>query len=389
MTTTSPTYLTSDAQNPHRFWQTAGYYAAFIILGLTSSSFGPALPYIAEQTHSQLNQVSSLFAFRSLGYLLGSLRGGWMYDHRPGHPVLIGVLLLLAVGMALVPAIPLLIPMTIVLFLIGLCEGTMDVGGNTLLMWAHGPKVGPFMNGLHFFFGIGAFLAPIFIAESVLLLGQYGPAYWLIAILMVPVAFGFSRIASPKSQVLDISNAHKSFNKRLVIFLVAFFFLYVGAEVSFGGWIFTYVTRLQLVDPIIAGFITSAFWGALTIGRLVGIPISAFMDAKKILWVDLVGCVASMLLIVLFPFEKAVVWACTILLGLSMATIFPTALSFAEKRLNISGTITSWFFVGASLGGMVLPWVIGQVFEPLGPPIAMSLILGDVFLAMALFFFIK
>ncbi|MDO8972069.1 MAG: MFS transporter, partial [Saprospiraceae bacterium] len=373
----------------HRMWQTAGYYAAFIILGLTTSSFGPALPYLAEQTHSQLNQVSSLFAFRSFGYLLGSLRGGWLYDHRPGHPVFTAVLLLLAIGMALVPAIPLLIPMTIILFLVGLCEGTMDVGGNTLLIWAHGPKVGPFMNGLHFFFGIGAFLAPIFIAQSVLILGQYGPAYWLIALLMLPVALGFSRISSPKSQVSHASNTEKTFNRRLVVLLIIFFFLYVGAEVSFGGWIFTYATRLNLADEAIAAYITSAFWGALTAGRLLGIPISARLEPKTILWVDLIGCAVSVLVIVLFPVVQAVIWICSILLGLSMASIFPTALTFAEKRLNISGSITSWFFVGASLGGMILPWIIGQVFEPLGPPITMSLILGDILLAIVVFYFIK
>lgn len=147
--------------NPKRLRQTAGYYAAFIALGLTTASFGPALPYLAEQTHSQLSLVSSLFAFRSLGYLIGSLRGGYLYDRRPGHPVVMLVLLGIAICMVFVPVIPVLIPLILVLFGIGLGEGTLDVGGNTLIIWAHGPKVRPFMNGLYFFFGVGAFIAPM------------------------------------------------------------------------------------------------------------------------------------------------------------------------------------------------------------------------------------
>ena len=35
---------------------------------------------------------------------------------------------------------------------------------NPLLVWVHGDEVGPAMNGLHFFFGVGAFLSPIIIA---------------------------------------------------------------------------------------------------------------------------------------------------------------------------------------------------------------------------------
>jgi len=389
MTITANSTEPNEISNPSRRWQTAGYYTAFIILGLTSASFGPALTYLADQTQTQLSQISALFAFRSLGYLLGSLRGGWLYDHRPGHPVLTGVLLALAACMAMVPAVPLLIPLIGILFVIGLCEGTMDVGGNTLIIWAHGPKVGPFMNGLHFFFGIGAFLAPIFIAQAVLLTGRYDAAYWLIALLILPLAFFMSRVPSPINHTARGSAAEKPFNRRLVVLLVLFFFLYVGAEVSFGGWVFTYATRLNLGDATIAALITSAFWGALTVGRLLAIPVSTRLDPKTILWVDLIGCGLSMFLIVLFPTVAAVLWIGTLLLGLSMASIFPTALTLAEKRLHISGKITSWFFIGASLGGMVLPWVIGQVFDPLGPTAAMALIFGDVLLAILLYFFIK
>jgi FHS family Na+ dependent glucose MFS transporter 1 len=245
------------------------------------------------------------------------------------------------------------------------------------------------MNGLHFFFGVGAFLAPILIAQSILLLGYYGPAYWLIVILMVPVAVLFSRVKSPISQTGADHNSAKTFNRRLLILLVSFLFLYVGAEVSYGGWIFTYATRQNLADETTAAYITSAFWGALTLGRLLGVPVSARLQPKTILWIDLFGCAISTLAIVLFPQSQVVMWICTLLLGLSMASIFPTALTFADKRLNISAGITSWLFVGASLGGMVLPWIIGQVFEPFGPPVAMILILADLLAAVILFYFIK
>jgi FHS family Na+ dependent glucose MFS transporter 1 len=234
--------------NRWRYWQTAGYFAAFIVLGLTTASFGPALPFIAEQTHTQLAQVSSLLALRSFGYLLGSFRGGRLYDQRSGHPVLIVVLLVLAGALALVPAIPYLIPLAVILFIVGLAEGSLDVGGNTLIMWAHGSQVGPFMNGLHFFFGVGAFLAPLLVALAMTLTGRYGAAYWVIGFLILPVAFAFTRIVSPTPAISESTAEEKHYSQKLVYLLVAFFFLYVGAESSFGTWAFTYATRLNLAD---------------------------------------------------------------------------------------------------------------------------------------------
>lgn len=63
--------------------------------------------------------------------------------------------------------------------------------------------------------------------------------------------------------------------------------------------------------------------------------------------------------------------------GLSLATVFPTVITWAERRITVSGLVTSIFLVGASLGAMFLPWLIGQLFEGRGPQITMILILID------------
>ena len=40
-------------------------------------------------------------------------------------------------------------------------------------------------------------------------------------------------------------------------------------------------------------------------------------------------------------------------LGLFMAAIFPTVLLWAARRIPLSGSVTRWFFAGASLGAML------------------------------------
>src|SRR5437868_8971460 len=82
---------------------TAGYCAAFVALGLTTASLGPTLPGLAAQTHARLGLVGLLLTARSLGFLLGSLRGGRLYDHRAGHPLMVAALVAMAALMALAP----------------------------------------------------------------------------------------------------------------------------------------------------------------------------------------------------------------------------------------------------------------------------------------------
>ena len=365
--------------------KTVAYYAAFIALGLTAASLGPTLSGLAQHTQTHLNEISFLFSARSLGYLIGSLISGRLYDRVPGHMVMGGVLVVMAALLALLPVMPLVWLLIAVMLVLGMAEGGVDVGGNTLLVWVHRGQVGPFMNGLHFFFGVGAFLAPIIIAQAVLMSGDITWAYWALAVLVLPAAVRVLRLPSPVPEASSQEGVTGRVSVLLVILIALFLFLYVGAEVGFGGWIFTYTTASRLSSQAVAYYLTSAFWGALTVGRLLAIPIATRLRPRSVLLIDLIGCLISIGVILLWPGAIAAVWVGTLGAGLAMASIFPTTISLAESRLAITGQVTSWFFVGASLGGMSVPWLIGQLFEPVGPQVAIWIIMTDLMMAVGIF----
>ena len=102
------------------------------------------------------------------------------------------------------------------------------------------------------------------------------------------------------------------------------------------------------------------------------------------LLLDFAGALTSLAVLLLWPASTVAAWAGTLGMGLSIASIFPTMISMAERRLAITGRVTGWFFVGASLGGMSLPWLIGQLFESIGPQVTMSVILIDLLVAFAI-----
>lgn len=370
------------------------YFAAFVALGLSHASLGPTLMGLAAQVGVGLVQISYGLSARAAGYLIGSVVGGRLYDRVKGHPVAATMLVLIAVGLTTLPMAPALAVLIVLLFAVGMAEGVLDVGVNTLIVWVHGRKVSPYMNALHFFFGLGAFVSPIIVAQAVASVGGLRTAYWVLAVLMLPVAAVIGRIPSPlptkpaarSADALAVGDAAPRRNDPLLLFLLPlFFFLFVGVEGSFGNWIATYARATGLGNVTTAAYLTSAFWGALTLGRLLSVPIGVRFSPRQVLTLDLAGCLLSVAVLLAWPGARVATWVGTIGAGLCMASIFPTTLSLAERHLHITGTITSLFFVGGSFGGMVLPWIIGQLFERIGPSVTIGAVAVAVVLCTAVF----
>src|SRR5262249_20452098 len=148
--------------------------------------------------------------------------------------------------LALTPLISLLSILTGLLLILGIAQGALDVGGNTLLVWLHREKVAPFMNALHFFFGLGAFLSPIIVARSLQLSKDINWAYWILVLLMIPIAIRLYFQSSPAAQTHDNEQGGRQLDYLLIGLITTFFFLYAGAEISFGGWIYSYVMKLNI-----------------------------------------------------------------------------------------------------------------------------------------------
>lgn len=384
----------------HRLATTAVYFAAFIGLGLTNASTGPLLPLLADQVRVDLAGISILFTARSLGYLLGSLLSGQLYDRRSGHPVMAVSLVMAAVAIALVPATPLLWGLAAIMLLLGASEGSLDVGGNTLLIWLHGLKVAPFMNGLHFFFGLGALLSPLLILQALNLSGTYSWALWAMSLVLVPIALLLLRLPSPAA------TGHHSAERALeggangqirqthwgvVTLFVLFFVTAIGAEMSFGGWIYTFSVEAGLATVQSAAYLTSAFWAAFTISRLGSIPLARLIHPRGYVILGLAGATLGLLILNGMRFletgsaTQVALWLGTLLFGASIAVVFPTMLSYAGERTRIFGQVTGLFFVGVSVGGMLIPWLIGQFFEARGPYSVMVILLLATLAGVGLF----
>src|SRR5512137_2325336 len=215
------------------------YYWLFICLGLSIGLVGPTLPSLANQTQTLVGDLGAVFTASAVGALLGTLLGSRVFDRVRGHRALGIAQLASAALIALYPVMPSAWLLLIVVVGKGLTDGFINTGANTLLVWTHKEKSSPYMNALHFFFGLGAFLAPILVAQVIEIPGGYRYAFWVLA-LFSGVA-GLFMIVQQKNPQHEPATATAEkpvrVNYRIVIAAMAFLFFYVGAEIAFSGWI--------------------------------------------------------------------------------------------------------------------------------------------------------
>jgi MFS transporter, FHS family, Na+ dependent glucose transporter 1 len=258
----------------------------------------------------------------------------------------------------------------------------INAGSNTLLIWTHREKVGPYLNALHFFFGLGAFLAPFLVAQLLGLAGGYRWAFWGVSIFAILAGLRVLLISEtprpPQTQSQAEAEATPSrAHYPLVIVAALFLFFYVGAELAFGGWIYTYAITLKLADAAGAAYLNSGFWLSFTVGRLLSIPLAIRFKPAQVIGVASLGGLAFLGLLISFPTSSNVLWIAVVALGFFMAPLWASGFNLASQSLNLTARLSSFILLGDSFGGMVLPWLVGRVLGIIGPAALAYLVLGS------------
>ncbi len=367
-----------------RLLQTACYYLLTVTVGFIVAAWGPSLPSLADHTGTSLGQIGLLFTTNSLGFLLGALLAGGIFDSIPGHRAIVPGLAVVTLAFFLIPLITSLWLLVAVAFVNGIASAMLVVGPNVLLTRIHQENVGPWLNGLHFFFGVGAFFSPILIAQVLNATGDVVWAFRAIALGALLCGVWMATLASPPLPPPPTSHEESRLRWPILLPIALFFLLYTGAEQSYAGWLFSYTTALYPGSDLQAGYLTSAFWGAFTIGRLLAIPVAARVKASTLVFVALSGAALSLGVLLLAPSLDGL-WVGTLALGLMMASIFPTMLVFARSRMPLTGRVTGVFFSASGVGGMTLPLLSGQLFVGVGPRLVMAVQLVAVIAMLGVF----
>ncbi|PWH15026.1 MAG: hypothetical protein DDG59_11835 [Anaerolineae bacterium] len=360
--------------------QTIAYYAAYFLLGATIASLGPTLMYLGTNTATHSTQWGLLFFTRSGGYLGGSLLAGRLFQRWNGSAILSGILLTSATTLALLPGFTTFSWLLIAMFVIGLCEGGLDVGCNLQLVWTYRQRSAPYLNGMFLLAALGGVFAPLFFSW---LGGTW--AYRILALLKLPLAAAFWFLPAPHPPQEEAVHSPARLRPMWFGLFCLIVLIYVGGEVSFSGWLYSYAFSLNLATEQTASMLTSFYWVGILLGRALAIPFSRRVELRHMVLFCLGGILVSLAAILLNPLSVAWLWAGTLGVGLCLAPLFPTTFAFLERRAAISGSLAGFLWASGSLGGMLYPWIIGQQMSQRGAYSLMLILAVSFAVALALF----
>ncbi|KAL5366459.1 major facilitator superfamily domain-containing protein [Aspergillus floccosus] len=151
--------------------------------------------------------------------------------------------------------------------------------------------------------------------------------------------------------------------KSPITWLIAvWLFVYMGVEVSVGGWVVDFMVQARHGKPYESGLIPTGFWAGVTMGRLVLGFVNDWLGERVAISIYLAISIALELVFWLVP--KFVVSAVAVsLLGFFTGPLFPAAIVVAAKllpkHLHTPGIGLASSLAGG--GGAILPFVAGAI----------------------------
>ncbi|CZR69988.1 related to tetracycline resistance proteins [Phialocephala subalpina] len=158
-------------------------------------------------------------------------------------------------------------------------------------------------------------------------------------------------------------------------------FIFVGAEISLGGWIVTFMTNVRHANAFASSASATGFWAGMTVGRLgLSFLTSRLGEYKSVILY--LSCAAILELIFWLVPNLIVSAVAVALMGVFMGPMFPTAIVLVAKLLPKSlhvGTIGFATAFGGS-GGAFFPFIVGAIAQARGvktlQPVILALIVG-------------
>ncbi|MDP2291493.1 MAG: MFS transporter [Actinomycetota bacterium] len=345
------------------------YLIGFVMIGLALSVGGPALSHLRDRVGTTDGGIAWVFVGQSGGYIVGSVLAGRGLDHGHGHRRWVAAMCVATASLVLIAAAPNLLLLVAAFAVLGAACGLCDVSGNTLVMWSRPLGPGALLNALHLCFALGAMVTPITVNRSL----HYTDSVWgvavpLLALTAVCASLMLTHSSPSRTRLTTVERSEATGARGLHVAVVcAFFFAYVAMEMGFFNWIHTYVERIEYGDAATATGVTSMFGFGFAAGRLVAIWAARRTSPGVMVAASTAMSVLAAGLFVIFDGPGPMLWVVTAFFAVAVAPQYASMMAFAESHLALSGRNTSAIVAASGLGGLLMPWTVGQLFDSIGP----------------------
>ena len=371
-------------------------FLIFFVISFLTNILGPLIPDIIDSFDLSIGLAGFLpFSF-FVAYGVMSIPSGILIEKYSEKPVTLAGFALAFFGALLFALFPTFEVALVSLFSIGIGMAMLQVVINPLLRQAGGEEHFAFNSVLaQLFFGSASFLSPLLYSYLVTnihtdntqplmrLFNSLVPSdikwvslYWVFALTALLMVITVMLVRFPKVELrederMDTGSGFRSLlrNRYVWLFFLGIF-AYVGTEQGIANWTSKFLQTYHGVDPTTTGArILSYFWGLMTIGCLLGLPILKLFDSRRVLGGAALCTMVTLGLALFGPIGVALV--CFPLTGFFLSVMWSILVSLGLNSVpRHHGTFSGILCTGIA-GGAVVPLIIAGLAEWLGLQIAM------------------
>ncbi|KAH6844722.1 major facilitator superfamily domain-containing protein [Chaetomium sp. MPI-CAGE-AT-0009] len=361
----------------------------FFVAGVNDGSTGPLIPYFMRQYGINTTTVSALFAANFFGWFFTAITNTHLCQYFD-----FGALLALGASCQLIghalrvwdPPFGLLV---FSFWFITVGQAYQDTHANTFVSKL--PGAHRWLGFIHAMFMAGSLVGP-FVATAVASAGTVSRWYLFYTfplglgvanLIWVLVAFraNVGRVPRATSSETDTSDQGSPTSKNAsamdlikttlrtpsVWVLSLFFFFFLGAAVTVGGWLVEYLVVVRGGELAHMGYVPAGFNGGCFLGRLLLAEPTQRFGERRMVFIYAVLCIGLQLLFWLVPNIIAASVAVSFL-GFFSGPFFATGISVATKLFPpaIHSAALPFVFVIGQIGGSAFPIVTGILAARVG-----------------------
>ncbi|KAI6106938.1 major facilitator superfamily domain-containing protein [Pisolithus croceorrhizus] len=361
--------------------------------GWNDSTTGPLLPRIQRVYNVNFATVSLLFVFACIGYITGAL-SNLVLDGRYGfgkvivHSFLRSLFQVVAYCFeSTAPPFPLFV---LGYAINGVGMALQDAQANGFVASLRdNPEMK--MGILHaVWFRAGAFSSPLVATQFV------QKPHWsfhylcslglsLVNTILLITVFGWKTQDECLAQIgvppCEKGNSERSqfrqvFALRAVHLLAFFILVYVGVEVTVGGWIVTYIIDIRGGGPS-SGYISSGFFGGLMTGRLCLLWVNRMVGERRVLFIYALLAIGLELAVWFVPSLVGGAIAVS-MIGILLGPMYPIAMNHARRVLPrwLLTVSIGWIAGCGQAGSALLPFMTGAIASKSGIGILQPLLVS-------------
>jgi len=341
---------------------------AFVALGLRVAILGVAWPSIRTAFDLPQSGLGEILFASSAGYMASGLLLGRVIGRLGVGRLLTisaAILTISTIGLGLAPGYPVFLFFSL---LAGIGTGALDASVN---FFATRRFTETGMNRLHGAFGVGALVGPVLMGFVLGAGASWRIGYLLVSVVLVglTVLFGATRqlwetatMPPSPAQPVESRSPRQVLSMPVLWIGLVLFFCISGIEQTSGQWAFSVIKEGMGTSDQVASLWSGLFWGGMAFGRLT--MGGAAVRVGTIRWIQggVIGTALGGLVYALAPYPVAPLGL--LIIGLSMATVFPLMMMLTPARVGQGALAHAIGFQmsAATLGSSALPWVAGYLF---------------------------